>query len=539
MNVISELESMIKDEESKREPQEEKDPHFEHFLREFETQKGLEDRLQFALHFMEQALSQGAVPQFRHFWEVRRICLALFKENISPNLRSQFWSRYSELSQEARRIKELLDEQSAFAVEQIEIAISALEKEIENREQIVIAKVFPEEFVYPQSLKEKKEFYSSLQKQLNLLNTEAARINALRKELLKTDMRIRQKNKFFQRLSHAGDKVFPQRKELIKEVSQQFTEDVEYFIREHFEKTHHESLYTLREEIKSLQGLAKILTLNTHSFTQTRMHLSECWDKLKVEEKERKKEWVQQKQTYKENAEEVRKQLQAFKEEYSQGVLSSQEALKRLETLSSLMRKKELGRDDVKALRTEMNAAKEPIVTQIKQIEEEKHKQELDRNRQRKETFDALKKRAEALIESQSSYDADQLSSEKDNLLTEIQHSQLNKNEKQEIERILKPLRDIITEKRESALLNLSDDDRHSIEQLKELLRQRKIRRQEIKDQLEVYRKSAGSSSLDFTKAMTYAAQINEENERLERANQGIKEIEDKLAELQSRVRKG
>src|ERR1700733_14369049 len=72
------------------------------------------------------------------------------------------------------------------------------------------------------TLEEKADFYTSLQAEINILNTQAARINSLRKELIKTEMRVRKKNKFFQRLSAAGDKVFPRRKELIQDVSHQF-----------------------------------------------------------------------------------------------------------------------------------------------------------------------------------------------------------------------------------------------------------------------------------------------------------------------------
>ena len=101
----------------------------------------------------------------------------------------------------------------------------------------------------------------------------------------------------------------------------------------------------------------------------------------------------------------------------------------------------------------------------------------------------------------------------------------------------MKPLRDIITDKKDKALLALSDDDRESLQQLKTILQQRKERRQEIKNQLEQLRKAAGSSSLDFEKAMNCNLQINEEKERLEKANQAIQEIESKIVQLQAKIR--
>ncbi len=288
---------------------------FETFKKEFDEQADNEVRLQLAIQFMEVSLAQGGAPHFRSFWEVRRLCLPLFKENISPNLRSQLWIKYSELSKEARRLKEMLDEQSAFAVEQIEIAIQALEKDILQFDEQVEKIAFPEATAFPQSLEKHYSFYQNLQKQLNILNAQASRINALRKELLKTEMRVRHKNKFFQRLSVAGDRVFPNRKDLIKQISQQFSENVDSFISKHFEDHNtYESFYILREEIKAFQSLAKILTLNTQAFTQTRTRLSECLDRIKVEEKERKKERAQQRVIFKQNAEEIEQQIQALKQ---------------------------------------------------------------------------------------------------------------------------------------------------------------------------------------------------------------------------------
>jgi hypothetical protein len=525
--------------QKKKESKEVPNAPFEAFLKDFQNETDLDRKLQLAIDFMEASLAQGGTPHFRNFWEVRRLCLPLFKENISPLLRNQLWNKYSELSKEARKLKEILDEQSAFAVEQIEIAVKALETDIEKFDEQVEKSLLPEEIVFPQTLREKRQTYEGLQKQLNLLNVQASRINALRKELLKTEMRVRQKNKFFQRLSSAGDKVFPKRKELIKEISQQFVEDVNLFINDYFntEQLNHESLYLLREEIKLLQGLAKVLTLNTSSFTQTRMRLSECWDKIKVEEKERKKERAQQRSIFRQNADAVQQHIQAFKEELEQGQISISEAQNKIDDIVNFMRQTELGRDELKVLREDLNRVRKLLHDRIKAEEEARQQQENERNRQKKEKYRSLKERAESLVQQHESYEADQLLAERDDVWNQVNDSAITKNEKQEIERILKPLRDIISEKKEQTLLALSEDDRQTIQQLKDILKQRKERRQEIKNQLEIYRKGAGSSSLDFEKAIAFTTQINEEKERLEKNNQGIKEIEEKIAKLQSKIK--
>lgn len=513
--------------------------HLENFLKEFQEESNLEQKLQLAIDFMEKALSQGGTPHFRNFWEARRHCLPLFKENVSPTMRTQLWNRYSELSKEARRLKDILDEQSAFAVEQIEIAIKALEQEIEQFDNQPPRGGFGTELIFPHALKAKRAFYEDLQRQLNLLNAQASRINALRKELLKTEMRVRHKNKFFQRLSLAGDKVFPRRKELIKQISLQFIEDINEFIKSHFTNNldNDSALYVLREDIKALQGLAKVLTLNTNAFTQTRMRLSECWDQIKIKEKERKKERAQQKVAFKQNAEEVHQMIVSFKEQFEKEALSVHDANKKIDEIVAYMRKIELGRDELRVLREELNEARKPLQDKLRAEEEVKQQQEQERGRQKREKYHLLKSQVEALLNDNEGLDADQLIAERDGLLTQIADSTLTKNEKQEIERLLKPLKDTITEKHEKALLNLSEDDRQNLKQLQDILNQRKSRRQEIKIQLETLRKTTGSSSLDFEKAMSINALISEEKERLDKINLGIKEIEVKISQLQSKIR--
>lgn len=511
---------------------------FEAFKKSFEEQTDNEAKLQLAIDFMEASLAQGGTPHFRSFWETKRLCIPLFKENISPALRSHLWAKYSELSKEVHRLKEILDEQSAFAVEQIEIAIQALEKDVSEFDIQIEKPPFSESLILPQALKVHEGIYQKLQRQLNILNAQASRINALRKELLKTEMRVRHKNKFFQRLSAAGDKVFPKRKELIKQISQQFADDVDQFIKKHFEtEGAHESFYILREEIKAFQGLAKVLTLNTHSFTQTRMRLSECWDHIKVEEKERKKERAHQRVIFKQNAEEIEKQIQALKEAVEKSEESPAESQKKIEGILTQMRRVELGRDEIKALREALNDVRRLIQEKVRSTEEVRQQQEQERNRQKKEKYQALKQQAERLLQDQEEKDADQLIEDRETLLVQIHESSLAKNDKQELERILRPLRDMITDKKEKALLALSEDDRKALEQMQTILKQRKERRQEIKNQLEILRKGAGSSSLDFEKAMSYTSQINEEKERLEKANQSIQEIEDRIRELQAKIR--
>lgn len=512
----------------------------EKLTREIELLNDGESRLNHVIAFMESSLAQSGTPHFRCFWQARSICLQLFKGHIAPSSRSLLWQKYSELSKEARRLKSLLDEQSAFAVEQIEIAIQGLESEIASFAEKLSSNnisVKHIEGLDATVLRTKCAFYSQIQHELDHLNSYAARINALRKELIKTEMRIRKKNNFFQRLSSAGDLVFPRRKELIGKLSENFSQDIECFIAEHFNNQEsRESLFTLREEIKALQNYAKVLTINTQTFTQTRMRLSECWDKLKHIEKERKKVRVEQKNVFKQNAENVLKQI----EEVSQGVhanqFSTEEAQKKLDVIVSFMRTVELGREELQVLREKIAETRKPIFDQIKLAEEARNEKERAHLLQKKQRHLEFKQEIETFLRNAPQLDVEALTAERHNVIAKIQNSSFDKKEKNEFEHMLKPLRDLINDKKEQALLTLSDDDRQSLQQLKQLLLSRKERRQQIKEQLDSNRKASGSSGLDFQAAIHLKEQINADKERLEQIDQGITEIEEMIKDHERKV---
>lgn len=508
-------------------------PAIASLLQEIDQLTHLEAKLQKSIEFMEGVLSQGKTPNFKHFWQARDISLKLFKEHISPSARATLWNKYSELSKEARRLKELLDEQSSFASEQIDLAIQALEAEITRIKED--DSLPPQLAITSKAIEKNYAFYAKTQHILDLLNTQASRINALRKELIRTEMRVKKKNQFFQRLSAAGDKVFPQRKALIQELSKQFLTDIDQFVTTHFSKeTPDAPCYFLRDEIKALQSIAKVLTLNSQAFVQSRSRLSECWDKVKEFDKERKKERSQQKTIFKQNLDEILKQIEGVAQEMEESKLSSAEAQQRLNQISKHMRDVELGREEVSLLREKLEAIRKPILDKVKQEEQQREEVENERVRQKLKRHTDLKEEVQALIQRAPSLDPEGIIELRDALNAKIQASTLTKGEKQEAERLLKTLRDLIVEKKEQALLSLPEGDRQQLQQLRELLGQRKERRQEIKNQIEVLRKAKGSSGLDFEKAMEFSTQLNDEKERLDKINIGIDEIEEKIAHLEA-----
>lgn len=507
---------------------------FEEFKTELTKLHDAESQVRLAVIFMEEALAQDKKPDFKNFWEVRKLCLNIFKEKIPAQARQQLWNRYCHLSEEAKKLRDLLDEEGKFTSEQIDSAILSLEEEVNKIPELLKEKKAIPLIENAKSLEKNRKFYLECQQELDLLNVYAARINHMRKELIKTEIRIGAKNKFFQRLSKVGDLVFPKRKELINEISHRFETDVEEYISRNFNPFFEkEPPFAFRQEIKSLQSAAKAFTLNTQVFNQTRLKLSECWDKLKQHERERKKEFSQRKEKRKQNANEIGNAISELSQKFQAGEANISQAEKMIEEIIAKMRKLDLGKEELVILREKIEAFNKNLSSKESEEVELRQKEEALRNRHRQEISRAIKSKIDALLSNSSNLTIEEFIQGKEDLLHEIQHSELFKVEKQGLEKELKPFKDILDAKKEKELMNLPDDKRLALEQLKELLQSRKEKRQNIEYQLkELKKKGKGSSGLNFEKALQIDNDIREEKMRYESADQAVKEIEEKIKDM-------
>ncbi len=505
---------------------------FQEFHEKFAALGSPEEKVAFGLEFMRSSISQEGSPRFRDFWDARKEILPCFKENLNPAIRSKLWGDYVELTVEARRLKEILEEQSAFAMEQIDLAIQSIENDLGNFETLLAANTI--ELPRCHSIEQNLDAYTTVQRELNLLNTLASRLNSLRKEVVKTDMRIRFKAKFFKRLSELGDRIFPRRKELIEKVSSEFEKDVEGFVKNHFvgTETVGAPYYALREEIKSLQGMAKVFTLSSGCFNRTRLKLSECWDIVRNLEKEHQKQSLEKKQASSEQRSAFEQKIEELKVKAADMALRDLD--KEIDEISREMRETTLHRDDVRFLRGEFAKLRAPHVAAQEQKAKELEEATRKALQEKREKVAKIKETAGVLLKEGPELDLEPVQARFDELAKEIESLEISKIEKQQLERVLRPLKDLLADKKEESLLNLSDDDRKALENLKVVLDQRKARRQEIKDLLEGHRKAIGSSGLDFEKAIQLRELIDQEKERLEKANLAIQEVELKINELES-----
>lgn len=507
---------------------------FAAFLEKMKDCSAIEERIKGFLSFMKDSLSKHENPRFRDFWDARKECLPLFKEQIVQKHRSEMWQQYIDLSTEARRLKEVLDEQSVFAYEQIDLAISSLRAELDSYEVLLekaqVLDVPPSCY----ALLKNKDKYLQLQNNLHLLNNFATRINSLRKEVIRTDMRIKNKNKLFERLSQIGECVFPKRKEFIRECSDLFSSDIQGFADKHFSVDAPErlALHQLRDEIKSLQNIAKELTLNPQAFNHTRLKLSECWDKLKVLDKERKKEISQKKQQVKQIVSEAQLKIQAF-EEFCKTLPAYSDVTKQFEEILSYMKTLDLSFHEQKFLKDELFKARAPVFEKQRLEQEERQKKEKEQELEKRARIESYKEALSLLLANAESLDLEEMVQK----VAELKNSQsslnLTKADKMESDKLLRQISDKMDEKKEKKIISLSDSDQERHEKLSSLLDEKRQARQEIKLQIESYRKILGGSGFDFEKAMMYRDLIEAEKDRLEKVARSIEEIEEKISEIE------
>lgn len=247
-------------------------------------------KLELSIKFMRAALGEGKKAQFRDFWRIKKVCLELFKGEIHPVKRAIFWADYTTLLTEAHELQKILEEQTSFQVEQIDLAIAGLEKEMQEKETRVL-KNDPKDFhSLPHSIE-----LTKLCQEVGFIESFRMRILDLRRELLALEMRVSLKNKMLDRISKLGDLIFPQRKKLLLEISALLSSDVDKFIQENFDITNHTvkpnaHTFSLREKTKDFQFALKHASVTNETYRKIRSQLGQAWEILSEVEKARRVE---------------------------------------------------------------------------------------------------------------------------------------------------------------------------------------------------------------------------------------------------------
>lgn len=464
-----------------------------------------ENQLKVLLDFMRDALTQTKSPRLRDFWDAKTLCLPLFKKRLNPATRGYFWDEFVELSNEARRLKEVLDEQSIFAQEQIDLAIAAVEADLDKYDQL-LEHVPVLELPKIDCIQKRKDFYHAHYRELSLLTTFSNRLNSLRQEVVKTSMRIRQKSRIIAKLQSLKEQVIPKRQEQIRALSAAFIEDVNIFIDLHKPKPT-QPFYLLRDEIKSMQELSKVFTVSTDAFTQTREQLSGFWDEIRKLDKERKREMSEKKHKQQDNHAAAQEKLKELEEHIDAGDATDEQ----IDDMYKYLRHLDLHRDSVNTLKSQLQELQ-------KKLSQPKFQEaSVDKT---SEKLDEFKEKIQSALDSTES--AEDLQKQI-NILRAFQREHTIEHTE-----LLDGLEDLWIDRTCQEKL---EPDEVLIEDVNELIAMRTAQRERFKMRLEALRKIAGSSSLDFEKSMQVDEEIKIKKEQLEDVEQAIAELSDLVAD--------
>lgn len=491
------------------------------FLEELKKKSTIEEKVGLCLELMRTSLSQKSNPDFKAFWEAKNKCLALFKEEMSQFVREKFWEEHIQLSEEAASLKEVINEEAAFAKEQIAIAINALMSDLKNLEPLLKA---TGSIQFPENLQCNLNFYQKSQGELNIINVISSRIHSLRKEVIQTKIRFKEKHDFFNQLSALGDIVYPRRKELIQSISETFEADVNEFIAIFFSKEAPPKIpyFKIKDMIKSFQTLAKLLSLHLQAFSSTRLKLSTCWDQIKTIETEKRKEFSEKKSLFETNRVIILDKINALKKKAEDRV-DSKELLKELSEVQSLMRSLELAHVDVKDFKNSLKEIESVLSTKKTKEEEVKKKKQTEV----KENIQSIKVLGVSLIKDEENYDSVYLEHQMDLFKSQMQSEKADKGLKKLLEYLLETLQAVILKKN---LLSMHSD---TLEECEEVLEKSLDLRDKIKSRIVLFRKTSGGSMMDFETSFFYQELIECEKKSLLEIENLIEKIEDMITELE------
>ncbi|MBQ8498585.1 hypothetical protein [Chlamydia sp.] len=500
----------------------------------------VEEKILLALEQMKALLKNSDQnSDLKVFWGIRKFCLPLFQQLEDPTQKASLWERYTELTREGRHLKSLQDEEGAFLVGQIELAISCLESDIGgffskteqedlSKEDLAVLGI--------QSLAAHKDVYFSTHGDLRWLGGFSSQIINLRKELMNISMRMRLKSQFFQRLSVLGNKVFPRRKELTEKVSELFAQDVEDFVEKYFSKASRETLkksvFFLRKEIKRLQQAAKHLAISSAVFSSTRLRLSQCWDQLKGLEKEIRQEQSRLVATSAENVKDVQERLDQV-----EALLQNNEDIgkvrKEIEVISKHIRGVSLVHDDVVLLKGRIQTLLGVVRDREALLEQETKEQQAKVEQARVEAIQALEDEVYSFCNQCKENELPEGAKERCLELKEAvrRMAYLPYSRKVALDNQINAVQRNIFERLEEQML-ACPDAKEKVLNMRQVLEQRLLRRKELKAKFECDKKLLGGSGLDFDRALQYSAMVEEDRKALEELDLAIIELKKQLQQF-------
>ena len=475
----------------------------DHYIKDLLKLNQADERIAKMLEYMKLQLSHGEIHPLSRFWKMRKFCLDHFKGSIAVSQRLILWKEYCQVIDEIVKLKELIDEKSAFEKQQIEQALSSVASDLENIDQVIEREASISVPKCP-CISNHAEFYQTTQKELSVYSSYAKRLNALKKEILALDISFKKKQEILDQIHKLADLVFPKKRDLLGLMSRTYAGHIQNFVRLNFSsETFKSPIFQLKEQIKQLQNFAKIISLNVDAFSKTREQLSDCWDRLKLHEKKQKKEKEEKKEQSSKVFTTLEEKIEKLKAE--KGSLPPAKFHDEFKHLSRLIQKEDLIRFQRKQLQDKLEVLHD-------------EKEGALPSAQESATL-SICSQLSGLIEKVHELDYQVIQSSVGELFTSYDSSQASDSQNIQIERSLYTLYESLGAKLSKELKDCLDFEALSI----------KVEnfKKSVKENIERYRRALGSSNQSIEKAMAF-------NELLVQSRALLTSLEEKLLNHQA-----
>lgn len=495
----------------------------------------VEAQILMLIESMKQSLSQAGRPKFKEFWDARIQCVDLLKMPMGLGVRQGYWNEVTTLSKEARNLKQFFDRDVSFEIDQIQLAFQALEEQVESLSSSDRRLSLIGEHA-PQYLLMEKDFFEVLQSKLQHMQGMLSQVQALRKEILASSIRAKTKTSMLDRSSRLLDTLFTMKRDWTGQISNKYQEVVERFLSLYprdasLPKATHE----IKEEIKFLQSLGKLISITPDTFLKIREVLSQKWDELKEVENDIRESIAQRKTQFKAFVEEFSKQINEFSAFCLSDEATTTLVDQKHKQLFDQMKTKEIDRDTFKSLKNQLSKARDPFDQKIYKHLDEQRQEAQRADAQVKQKFHEIKTSFEDLLLKHQELPLEHLQDSFEKTKAEFAKNKFTSFHSQVLDHLSFQLHDVIQNAKDQRLLSFSPEDREAHQQLTQLHQEKLKQRTELKKQLETSRKSLGTSGLDFEKAMALREKIEIEKQSYDRLCEFIEQIEEKLSDLQSK----
>lgn len=488
------------------------------FCQNIEKASGLVDSLKCAFDFLRTCVETDFARMSKEFWQVKQLCLELFKEPLEQSFRYPLWQEFIELLNQAKFAEDLLSENSAFSLEQFELALKGLQSEVSSAEELEKSQWhLIDQVGFDGSQSSMEEFLRALNQEISTTqahlvnyNNLAVRYRSLKEEIVEASLRAKDRRQLFDKLKAIRVLLFPRRKELIKKVSHLYLEEVFRFVEsaraQLKEGKKARPSHAIRTELKALQKLAKGLTLLPEAFKKARAQLAALWEELSTLDTERKAKFLEKKEQLVSNAKAIEEKI-AHIEKSAEG--------KSLEEIKQLIREgkrhlraQPLLKEDSAAFDQRLRALEAPFIEeeerQMQKRIEARKKQELEKQK-------ALEIIESNLNEALSKDEPFELESYQ----KELKVLELSRKERVHFEGLFERAQRQLQEQK---LKSLGNDAQAQIALFNE-------RKADLVSKLEELKKEKGTKSLDFERALFIEEAIASAKDELHKIHKELERL--------------